>query len=228
MHCEVLTACACLSAGPASASDKVGEFTASGFLFKDSVEVVTVEDSDGTRVTKCLCCFQWSQLACGPERQRPPQCPACGCTSPTSGARYLTSWPRTSFLSLPRQVACSPGIAVAPCLLWEPPVAGAREWLQRLPRRAICACCVTYAQLGEGSLARCGGSRQKQQGGGWGTGVSGHFVTPCRVLLLPKHATCFCARRHQSHAPPQGRSACPTSHASVAPRDTRSSLSARG
>ena len=31
----------------ACASEKVGEFTASGFLFKDSVEVVSVEDPDG-------------------------------------------------------------------------------------------------------------------------------------------------------------------------------------
>ena len=34
----------------ASASEKVGEFTASGFLFKDSVEVVTVEDPDGAPI----------------------------------------------------------------------------------------------------------------------------------------------------------------------------------
>ena len=29
------------------ASTKIGEFTASGFLFKDSVEIVTVEDPEG-------------------------------------------------------------------------------------------------------------------------------------------------------------------------------------
>ena len=33
--------------GHAVASTKIGEFTASGFLFKDSVELVTVEDPEG-------------------------------------------------------------------------------------------------------------------------------------------------------------------------------------
>lgn len=36
--------------GSARASSKVGEFEASGFIFKDSVEAVAVEDPDGTVV----------------------------------------------------------------------------------------------------------------------------------------------------------------------------------
>ena len=36
--------------GSAWATNKVGEFEASGFIFKDSVEAVSVEDPDGTVV----------------------------------------------------------------------------------------------------------------------------------------------------------------------------------
>lgn len=40
-----LPACAC--AGPALAREKVAEFQASGFLFKDTVEVNALDDPEG-------------------------------------------------------------------------------------------------------------------------------------------------------------------------------------
>lgn len=39
----------------AQATSKVGEFTASGFIFKDSVEAVAVEDPDGVLLP--MICF---------------------------------------------------------------------------------------------------------------------------------------------------------------------------
>ncbi|CAL5227654.1 g10660 [Coccomyxa viridis] len=48
------------SASPAVASTKIGEFTASGFLFKDSVELVTVEDPEVEGVTVYISDFKRS------------------------------------------------------------------------------------------------------------------------------------------------------------------------
>ena len=42
------------------ASTKIGEFTASGFLFKDSVEIVTVEDPEVEGVTVYISDFKRS------------------------------------------------------------------------------------------------------------------------------------------------------------------------
>lgn len=45
---------------PAGASTKIGEFTASGFLFKDSVEIVSVEDPEVEGVTVYISDFKRS------------------------------------------------------------------------------------------------------------------------------------------------------------------------
>ena len=49
--------------GSARATSKVGEFEASGFIFKDSVEAVSVEDPDGTIVNP-NCSLTASHMLC--------------------------------------------------------------------------------------------------------------------------------------------------------------------
>lgn len=49
--------------GSARATSKVGEFEASGFIFKDSVEAVSVEDPDGT-VVNPNCSLTASHMLC--------------------------------------------------------------------------------------------------------------------------------------------------------------------
>ena len=60
----------------ACASEKVGEFTASGFLFKDSVEVVSVEDPDGALMATAFEA-QFDSTSSAVAQARSPCCNLC-------------------------------------------------------------------------------------------------------------------------------------------------------
>ena len=77
LPCAARHQAGCPRTGLVHATEKVGEFAASGFIFKDTVEVVTVEDSDGTHGATMSRAYHSINTTVMPQSQQPCETAVC-------------------------------------------------------------------------------------------------------------------------------------------------------